>query len=150
EQARKGLVVVTINYRLGVLGFLTHPELTKESKQNASGNYGLLDAVAALEWVKKNIAALGGDPQRVTVAGQSAGAFAVHALVASPLAKGLFHRAIAESGSALGRRNRDLAEAEKDGVKFAESKSAHSIRELRALSAKDLMSGGGMRFGPVV
>src|SRR5689334_4614032 len=98
ELAQKGLVVVTINYRLGIFGFFTHPELTKESSHNASGNYGLLDAVAALEWVQKNITAFGGDPRRVTVAGQSAGASAVHALTASPLAKGLFHRAIAESG----------------------------------------------------
>jgi para-nitrobenzyl esterase len=149
ELARRGLVVVTINYRLGVLGFLTHPELTKESGRNASGNYGLLDVVAALQWTQKNIAAFGGDPRRVTIAGQSAGAFAVHALTASPLAKGLFHRAIAESGSGVGRRNRDLAEAEKDGLKFAESKGAHSIQELRAMSARDL-TGGGMRFGPVV
>lgn len=149
ELAKKGLVVVTINYRLGVLGFFAHPDLTKESSRNASGNYGLFDVVAALEWTRKNIAAFGGDPGRVTIAGQSAGAFAVHALTASPLAKGLFHRAIAESGSGLGRRNRDLALAEKDGVKFAESKGAHSIQELRAMSASDL-TGGGMRFGPVV
>jgi para-nitrobenzyl esterase len=149
ELAKKGLVVVTVNYRLGVLGFLTHPELTGESSRKASGNYGLLDVVAALEWTRKNIAAFGGDPGRVTIAGQSAGAFAVHALTASPLAKGLFHRAIAESGSGLGRRNRDLAAAEKDGVKFAESKGAHSIRELRATPASDL-TGAGMRFGPVV
>jgi para-nitrobenzyl esterase len=149
ELAKKGLVVVTINYRLGVFGFLTHPELTKESSQNASGNYGLLDVVAALQWAQKNIAAFGGDPQRVTIAGQSAGASAVHALTASPLAKGLFHRAIAESGSGIGRRMRSLAETENEGVKFAESKGAHSIRELRAMSAKDL-TGGGMRFGPVV
>jgi para-nitrobenzyl esterase len=151
ELAQKGLVVVTINYRLGIFGFFTHPELTKESSHNASGNYGLLDAVAALEWVQKNITAFGGDPRRVTVAGQSAGASAVHALTASPLAKGLFHRAIAESGSGLGRRNRNLAEAEKDGVKFADAKGAHSIRELRVMSAKDLIGGGGgMRFAPVV
>ncbi len=149
ELAKKGLIVVTINYRLGVFGFLTHPELTKESSRNASGNYGLLDAVAALQWVQKNIAAFGGDPQRVTIAGQSAGASAVHGLTVSPLAKGLFHRAIAESGSGTGRRYRKLADAEKDGVKFAESKSAPSIRELRAMAAEDL-TGGGMRFGPVV
>jgi para-nitrobenzyl esterase len=149
ELAKKGLVVVTINYRLGVFGFLAHPELTKESNQNASGNYGLLDVVAALEWTRKNIAAFGGDPQRVSIAGQSAGASSVHALTASPLAKGLFHRAIAESGSGVGRRTRSLPEAENDGLKFAESKGAHSIRELRAMSAKDL-TGGGMRFGPIV
>ncbi len=148
ELAKRGLVVVTINYRLGVLGFLTHPELSKESSQKASGNYGLLDAVAALEWTQKNIAAFGGDPRRVTIAGQSAGASAVHSLTASPLAKGLFHRAIAESGSGLGRRTRSLAETENDGLKFAELKGAHSISELRAIQTKDLI--GGMRFGPVV
>jgi para-nitrobenzyl esterase len=149
ELARRGLVVVTINYRLGALGFLTHPELTKESGRNASGNYGLLDAVAALQWVRKNIAAFGGDPQRVTIAGQSAGAYAVHALTASPLAKGLFHRAIAESGSSIGRRARDLAEAEKEGLKFAEAKGAQSLRALREIPAGDLTV-VGMRFGPVV
>jgi para-nitrobenzyl esterase len=144
------LIVVMINYRLGVFGFLTHPDLARESSHHSSGNYGLLDAVAALQWVKRNIAAFGGDPQRVTIAGQSAGASAVHALTASPLAKGLFHRAIAESGSSVGRRTRDLAETEKDGLKFAEAKSAHSIAELRSMPAKDLMISGGVRFGPVV
>jgi para-nitrobenzyl esterase len=148
--ASKGLVVVTINYRLGVFGFLAHPELSKESSNNASGNYGLLDAVAALQWVQKNIEAFGGDRQRVTIAGQSAGAFAVHALTASPLARGLFQRAIAESGSGIGRRNRALAEAEKDGLKFAQAKGVPSIRELRAISAKDLTVDGGIRFAPVV
>ena len=97
--ARRGVVVVTINYRLGVLGFLAHPELTSESGHNASGNWGTLDQIAALEWVRKNIAGFGGDPGNVTIGGQSAGAESVHNLVASPLAKGLFQRAIAESGS---------------------------------------------------
>ena len=96
--ARKGVVVVTINYRLGVFGFLAHPELTRESGRNASGNYGLLDQVAALRWVRENIAAFGGNPQNVTIFGESAGSFAVSALMASPLAAGLFHRAIGESG----------------------------------------------------
>jgi len=100
--ARKGLVVVTMNYRLGVLGYLAHPALTNESGDQASGNYGLLDQIAALRWIQQNIAAFGGDPQVVTIAGQSAGASSVHALAASPLAKGLFHRAIAESGSSTG------------------------------------------------
>lgn len=148
ELAKKGLIVVTINYRLGIFGFYTHPELTKESPQHASGNYGLLDCVAALEWVQKNIAAFGGDPTRVTIAGQSAGAMAVHALTASPLAKGLFHRAIAESGSGVGRRTKDLATSEKDGVKWAETKGATSLKELRAKPAAELM--GGARFSPVV
>jgi para-nitrobenzyl esterase len=149
ELAGKGLVVVTINYRLGILGFFTHPELTAESEQRASGNYGLLDMVAALQWVRKNIAAFGGDPNRVTVAGQSAGAAAVHALTASPLAKGLFHRAIAESGSGVNRPSRKLADAERDGVKFAEAKKA-SLKDLRALQAKDLTPVAGVRFGPIV
>ncbi len=148
ELAKKGLIVVTINYRLGIFGFYTHPELTKESPQHSSGNYGLLDIVASLQWINKNIAAFGGDPNRVTIAGQSAGAAAVHALTASPLAKGLFHRAIAESGSGVGRRTRDLNESEKDGVKWAETKVAHTLKELRAKPAADLM--GGARFSPVV
>ena len=148
ELAKKGLVVVTINYRLGIFGFYTHPELTKESPHNASGNYGLLDCVAALQWIQKNIAAFGGDPSRVTIAGQSAGAMAVHALTASPLAKGLFHRAIAESGSGVGRRTKSLATSEQDGVKWAETKVATSLKDLRAKSAADLL--GGARFAPVV
>lgn len=148
ELAKKGLVVVTINYRLGIFGFFTHPELTKESPNHASGNYGLLDCIAALQWVQKNIAAFGGDPNRVTIVGQSAGAMAVHALTASPSAKGLFHRAIAESGSSVARRTRNLSDSEKEGVKWAETKGATSLRELRAKPAAELM--GGARFGPVV
>ncbi len=130
--AKKGLVVVTINYRVGVLGFLAHPELTKESDRNASGNYGLLDQIAALQWVHDNIAAFGGDPACVTIAGQSAGAMSVHALVSSPLAKGLFHRAVAQSGSVTPPRK--LADAEQEGARFAESKGAKSIAGLRAMS----------------
>src|SRR5262249_3382397 len=97
--AKKGVVVVTINYRLGVFGFLAHPELSRESAHPSSGNYGLLDQIAALEWVKRNIEAFGGDPQRVTIFGESAGSWSVNALVASPLTKGLFQRAIGESGA---------------------------------------------------
>jgi para-nitrobenzyl esterase len=97
--ARKGVVLVGINYRLGVFGFLAHPGLTREAGRNASGNYGLLDQVAALRWVQENIAAFGGDPGNVTIFGESAGWFAVSALMASPLAKGLFHRAIGQSGA---------------------------------------------------
>ena len=119
--AKKGLVVVIPNYRVGVLGFLAHPELTKESDRKASGNYGLLDQLAALQWVRDNIAAFGGDPANVTIAGQSAGAMPVHAMVASPLAKGLFHRAIAQSGQLNSPRK--LADAEQDGVRFAEMKA---------------------------
>jgi carboxylesterase type B len=141
--ARKGLVIVTINYRLGLFGFFSNPELSAESGQGASGNQGLLDQVAALEWVQKNIAAFGGDPKRVTIAGQSAGATSVHDLVASPLAKGLFQRAIADSGSGISSATgymRKRSEAEQDGVRFAESKGAHSLSELRSMSWKDLIA----------
>ncbi|QQS45505.1 MAG: carboxylesterase family protein [Acidobacteriota bacterium] len=147
ELAKKGLVVVTINYRLGVFGFLTHPDLTAESPNKSSGNYGLLDSIAALQWVRKNIASFGGDPANVTVAGQSAGAIAVHTLIASPLAKGLFHRAIAESGLGFLRGRTRLAAAEQEGVKWAQTKGAASIRDLRAKPASELM--GGARFSPI-
>src|SRR5258708_19500213 len=100
--ARKGVVLVTFNYRLGPFGFFSHPELTKESGRNASGNQGLMDTIATLRWVQSNIAAFGGDPTNVTIFGQSAGAAMVGGLVGSPVAKGLFHRAIAESGQWMG------------------------------------------------
>jgi para-nitrobenzyl esterase len=99
--AKKGVVVVSFNYRLGIFGFFPHPELTKESPHQAAGNYGLLDQVAALEWVHKNIGAFGGDPDKVTIFGESAGSISVSLLMASPLSKGLFHRAIGESGGAF-------------------------------------------------
>jgi para-nitrobenzyl esterase len=137
--AKKGLVVVTVNYRVGVLGFLAHPELTKESEHHASGNYGLLDQLASLEWVKRNIAAFGGDPARVTIVGQSAGASSVHYLTASPLAKGLFIRAIAQSGSyAQIGPGESLASAEQIGIRFAKAKGATSLAALRAIPAVDL------------
>ncbi|MGE0104948.1 MAG: carboxylesterase/lipase family protein [Blastocatellales bacterium] len=148
ELAKKGLVVVTINYRLGVFGFLSHPDLTAESPEKSSGNYGLLDSIAALKWVRDNIASFGGDPGNVTVAGQSAGAIAVHVLLASPLAKGLFHRAIAESGLGWTRGRVLRAAAEAEGLKWSQSKGAASINDLRARPASELM--GGPRFGPVV
>ncbi len=151
--AAKGLVVVAVNYRLRELGFLAHPELTRESPEHASGNYGLLDAVAALRWVRRNAAAFGGDPARVTVAGQSAGAMMVHALTASPLAAGLFHRAIAESGSLYGRPLVPLADAEAQGSRWAEAKGARTLAELRALPARDVIAGVrgvALRNGPVV
>jgi len=142
--ARKGVVLVTINYRLGVFGFLSHPELTRESGRNASGNYGLLDQVAALRWVQENIAAFGGDPRNVTIFGESAGSFAVSALMASPLARGLFQKAIGESGAfftaaggtlALG----PLAVTEQQGVKFAAAIGADSLAALRAKPAQELL-----------
>ena len=112
--AAKGAVVVTINYRLGVFGYFAHPELTKESDRNASGNYGFLDQISALQWVQKNIAAFGGDPKRVTIFGESAGSWSVNYLTASPLAKGLFQRAIGESGGEFAP-TRKLADAEQAG-----------------------------------
>lgn len=142
SMAAKGIVVVTLSYRLGVFGFFAHPELTKESPQKASGNYGLLDQAAALAWVNKNIAAFGGDPKKVTIAGESAGSFSVSAQMISPLAKNLISGAIGESGSVLsfGSSSRvvPLAEAEERGVKFAESLKAGSLRDLRALSTEQI------------
>jgi len=148
--AAKGLVMVTINYRLGALGFLAHADLTKESGHNSSGNYGLLDAIAALEWVRANIAAFGGDPGNVTIAGQSAGAFLVNCLAASPLAKGLFQRAIAESGGAF-MKAATLSEAQDGGVKFAQSLHAANLAELRSKPADAFISSGpGIQFWPIV
>jgi len=155
--AKKGIVVVTVNYRLGVFGFFTHPELSAESDVHASGNYALLDLIAALRWVHDNIAGFGGDPNRVTIGGQSAGASNTHSLTASPLAKGLFHGAIAESGSSVGGLGlmsaRTLADQEQTGMRFAEAKGTHSLAELRRLSWKELTApapGAQARFGVVV
>ncbi len=142
--AKKGVVVVTVNYRLGVFGFLAHPELTKESDRNASGNYALLDQVAALEWVQKNIAAFGGDPKRVTIFGESAGSWSVNYLMASPLSHGLFQRAIGESGGEFAPAKK-LADAEQSGVKFATSAGAASLAELRAKSAEDIQKTTGFQ-----
>jgi len=142
--AERGVVLVTINYRLGVFGFLAHPELSAESSEHASGNYGMLDQVAALRWVQENIAAFGGDPGNVTIFGESAGSFAVSALIASPLAKGLFHKAIGESGAffASGGGPLSLAPlsvAEEQGVRFASKVGADSLAELRAKSGPALL-----------
>ncbi|MFD2572147.1 carboxylesterase/lipase family protein [Spirosoma soli] len=152
--AKKGVVFVTINYRLGVFGFLAHPELNQESGNNTSGNYALLDMIAALTWVKKNIAAFGGDAANVTVAGQSAGASAVNLLAASPVAKGLFERAIAESGGSMYsnplRPRLTLAAAAQQGVTFAQSLNAHSLAELRAKPADEMLNAQGGLSAPIV
>ena len=138
--AQKGIVTVTINYRLGIFGFLAHPDLTKESPHHSSGNYGLMDQHAALLWVQKNIAAFGGDPNKVTIAGESAGSMSVSAQVASPLSKGLFRGAIAESGAELGNLSPiSLAAAEQNGVKFAQSINATSIADLRKIPSDSLL-----------
>ncbi len=153
EMAKKGIVFVSINYRVGVFGFMAHPELSKESGNNSSGNYGFLDQMAALRWIQENIGAFGGDPQNVTIAGQSAGSFSVNALVASPLAKGLFHRAIAESGGMFSNRmGSDLATAEKSGESFMQKSGAKNLAELRQKSAEELQKINlqGIRFGTVL
>ena len=138
--ARRGIVAVTLNYRLGVFGFLAHPELSKESPQKASGNYGLLDQAAALGWVHENIAAFGGDPKRVTIAGESAGSASVSAQMASPLSRDLIAGGIGESGSVLSTmRAVPRAQAEEVGTKFAAEVGAASLAALRALPAEKLM-----------
>jgi para-nitrobenzyl esterase len=150
--AKKGVVLVTINYRLGVFGFFSHPELTKESENHASGNYGLMDQVAALQWVQKNIAGFGGDPKRVTVFGDSAGSASISNLMGSPRAKGLFQRAIGESGAWMGlslASTPTLTEAEQAGVKVAEELHAQSLDDLRAKPAEELLK-GGRGGGPVI
>jgi para-nitrobenzyl esterase len=126
--ARMGAVVVTINYRLGVLGFFAHPQLSRESREHVSGNYGLLDQITALKWVRENIEAFGGDPQNVTIFGESAGAGSVSCLLFSPLAKGLFHRAIAESG-ALDDLLRDLR-VTRGGIESAEHQGSELARQM--------------------
>ena len=153
--ARHGIVTVTVNYRLSIFGAFSHPELTKESPHKASGNYGFLDQAAALQWVQKNIAAFGGDPKRVTIAGESAGSFSVSAQMASPLAKDLIAGAIGESGSLLGFRPvSTLAEAEKMGIEFGKAVGASSLSALRAMPAQALLETttkpGVPRFSAVV
>ncbi|WP_080057316.1 carboxylesterase/lipase family protein [Spirosoma aerolatum] len=140
SMAKKGIVALTVNYRLGVFGFMAHPELTKESPHHASSNYGYLDQTAALRWVQQNIAAFGGDPKKVTIAGESAGSVSVSAQMVSPLSKNLIAGAIGESGSLLGTLPPStLSAAEEMGVKFATGAGANSLAELRAMSAEKLL-----------
>ena len=148
DLAKKGAVVVTFNYRVGALGFLAHPELTKESGRNASGNYAFMDQIAALQWVKRNIAAFGGDPSRVTLFGQSAGGASVGYLMASPFAKGLFQRAIGESGGIGQGGVKTLAAAEKAGEKYAHALGATTLADLRAKTVEQLRSVPGS-FRPI-
>jgi len=150
--ARKGVVLVTINYRLGIFGFFSHPDLTRESDRRGAANQAFLDQTAALQWVQKNIAAFGGDPKRVTVFGDSAGASSIGNLVASPLTKGTYQRAIAESGAWSGLSIgavRKLADAEQAGVRTAEALGAKSLADLRAKPAAEVLA-GGRGGGPVV
>jgi para-nitrobenzyl esterase len=144
--AAKGVVLVTFNYRLGVFGFLAHPDLTRESPHHTSGNYGLMDQIAALAWVHRNIAAFGGDPNRVTIFGESAGGGSVNYMQATPLNKGMIQGVIAESGSSFSRFGfglagvlGGLAEAEQYGVKFAQGMGASTITEMRAIPADRIL-----------
>jgi para-nitrobenzyl esterase len=151
SMARRGIVAVSLNYRTNIFGFFAHPELTKESPHRASGNYGLLDQVAALRWVQKNIAAFGGDPARVTIAGESAGSISVSALMASPLSQNLMAGAICESGAAIASLPpRPLADVEQAGVKFAAAAGADSLAALRAMTPQQLQEAAakaqGVRF----
>ena len=147
--AERGIVFVSINYRLGVFGFMAHPELTAASSDKASGNYGLMDQAFALKWVKENIAAFGGDPNAVTIAGQSAGSMSVNALVASPRCASLFQRAIAQSGGILGSRfTRQLAEGEAAGKELQEKLGVTSLQDLRNLPADTILAmASKMPFG---
>ena len=153
--ARHGIVVVTINYRLGVFGFFSHPELTASSPHHASGNYGLLDQAAALKWIKRNISAFGGDPSHITIGGESAGSIAVSALMASPLSRGDIAGAIGESGAMmLGLTPPALDQAEKTGAAFAQGLGAPTLAQLRALPADKLLAAQGsardVPFDPVI
>jgi len=150
--AEQGPVIVTLNYRLGPLGFLAHPALSAESPNRVSGNYALQDAIAALRWIQANIAQFGGDPANVTVYGESAGAQLSSVLVASPLAKGLFHKVVLESLGALpaGAPNPTLAQGEAAGSAFAANLGASGIADLRRLPAQDVMAGAGSLIGMLV
>lgn len=151
SMAKKGIVVVTVNYRLNIFGFFAHPELSKEASYKGSGNYGLLDQHAALKWVQKNITAFGGDPKRVTIAGESAGSISVSAQMASPLSKDLIAGAIGESGAGINPTLAPvpLAEAEKTGLEFAKNAGYPTLAQLRALSTRDLyeLYNESKRFG---
>lgn len=139
EMAKQGVIFVSLNYRVGVFGFMAHPQLSKESGHGASGNYGFMDQLQGLKWIQQNIDAFGGDPTNVTIAGQSAGSFSVNAQIASPLAAGTFQKAICQSGGILGGRLiQDLSAAESQGFKFMEHAKVHSIEELRKIPAQIL------------
>jgi len=155
SMSKKGIVVITCNYRLNIFGFFAHPELSAEAAYKASGNYGLLDQLAALQWVQKNITAFGGDPKKVTIAGESAGSISVSYQMASPLAKNLIAGAIGESGAGINPTMSPvpLAEAEKTGADFAKKAGYTTLTQLRALSTRDVYEiyNESKRFGfPVV
>ncbi len=146
----RGVILVTINYRLGPLGFLAHPWLTEENRAmggpGVSGNYGSLDQIAALKWVRENIAAFGGDSENITVFGQSAGGESTHTLITSPLTKGMISKAIIQSGLGL-TKDRTLADAERDGLEFAELAGVHSLEEMRNLTVGQIFAAAGPLIG---
>ena len=152
--AEQGIIFVSFNYRLGIFGFLAHPGLTAESDHHSSGNYALMDMIAAISWVKKNISAFGGDPDRITIAGQSAGSASVNCLLASPPARGLFQGAIGESGSFVLENPllhmNTLASAEKEGQRIAGKLNASDLKTLRAIPADELQKNAGGFFAPIV
>lgn len=149
--AQRGVIVVSFNYRLGIFGAFAHPELSRESPHRVSGNYCILDQIAALQWVQRNIAAFGGDPGNVTAFGESAGGASINRLLASPLARGLFRRVILESSQILMSRDTKskLAEVERQGVEFGAKRGLSTLRELRAISTRELLDASATaRFKP--
>lgn len=148
--ARRGMICVTANYREGIFGFFAHPELSKETAYKGSGNYGFLDQQAAIRWVHENISLFGGDPERITIAGESAGSMSVSALMASPLSRGLFAQAIGSSGSVIAdKRVKSLAEAEKAGVDMMRRMGYKNVKEMRRVPAEVLMKQANVRNVPV-
>ena len=147
--ARKGIISITANYREGIFGFFAHPQLSKETSYKGSGNYGFMDQVAAIQWVKDNIEAFGGDPNRITIVGESAGSMSVSALMASPLCQGLFAQAMGSSGSVMGfNKVLTLKEAEQKGVELAKQIGKKNIKDLRALPAEELMKLAAVKAVP--
>ena len=148
--ARRGMICVTANYREGIFGFFAHPELSKETPYKGSGNYGFLDQQAAIRWVHENISLFGGDPERITIAGESAGSMSVSALMASPLSRGLFAQAIGSSGSVIAdKRVKSLAEAEKAGMEMMRRMGYKNVKEMRKVPAEVLMKQANVRNVPV-
>ena len=150
SMARRGMICVTANYREGIFGFFAHPELSKETAYKGSGNYGFLDQQAAIRWVHENISLFGGDPERITIAGESAGSMSVSALMASPLSRGLFAQAIGSSGSVIAdKRVKSLAEAEKAGMEMMRRMGYKNVKEMRKVPAEVLMKQANVRNVPV-
>ncbi len=150
SMARKGIISITANYREGIFGFFAHSDLSKETPYKGSGNYGFLDQVKAIKWVRDNIAAFGGDPDRITIVGESAGSMSVSALMASPLCKGLIHQAMGSSGSVLGfKKISTLKEAEDAGAEMVQKIGGKSIKDLRDMSAEQLMKLAAVKSVPI-